>query len=170
MISVLFNWLYILFTTTCLGYGFSKFVSKKLHYNIKKFEVLVAIGLIISTVYAQVFSLFYKVGLIANLILLAVCFIILIIYKKEFFKDIKYHFQNTSRVKKIVILFLIIFWAFFTSRGYIHYDSDLYHAQSIRWIEEYGIVKGLGNLHVRLAYNSSIFAVSALYSMKFLFD
>ncbi len=168
MISVLFNWLYILFTTTCLGYGFSKFVSKKLHYNIKKFEVLVAIGLIISTVYAQVFSLFYKVGLIANLILLAVCFIILIIYKKEFFKDIKYHFQNTSRVKKIVILFLIIFWAFFTSRGYIHYDSDLYHAQSIRWIEEYGIVKGLGNLHVRLAYNSSIFAVSALYSMKFL--
>lgn len=168
MISVLFNWLYILFTTTCLGYGFSKFVSKKLHYNIKKFEVLVATGLIISTVYAQVFSLFYKVGLIANLILLAVCFIILIIYKKEFFKDIKYHFQNTSRVKKIVILFLIIFWAFFTSRGYIHYDSDLYHAQSIRWIEEYGIVKGLGNLHVRLAYNSSIFAVSALYSMKFL--
>ena len=44
----------------------------------------------------------------------------------------------------------------------------LYHAQSIRWIEEYGIVKGLGNIHVRFAYNSSFFALSALYSMKFL--
>ena len=48
----------------------------------------------------------------------------------------------------------------------MHYDSDLYHAQSIRWIEEYGIVKGLGNIHVRFAYNSSVFALSALYSMR----
>ena len=54
------------------------------------------------------------------------------------------------------------------SGGHIHYDSDLYHAQSIRWLEEYGIVKGLGNIHVRFAYNSSFFALSALYSMKFL--
>ena len=59
-------------------------------------------------------------------------------------------------------------WCFCCSRGYMHYDSDLYHAQSIRWIEEYGIVKGLGNIHVRFAYNSSLFALSALYSMKFL--
>lgn len=49
----------------------------------------------------------------------------------------------------------------------MHYDSDLYHAQSIRWIEEYGVVPGLGNIHVRFAYNSSFFALSALYSMHF---
>ena len=59
-------------------------------------------------------------------------------------------------------------WSYCTSRGYMHYDSDLYHAQSIRWIEEYGVVKGLGNIHVRFAYNSSFFALSALYSIKFL--
>lgn len=63
---------------------------------------------------------------------------------------------------------LFLLWGYFTSRGYIHYDSDLYHAQSIRWIEEYGVVKGLGNLHERFAYNSASFALSALYSMKFL--
>jgi len=66
------------------------------------------------------------------------------------------------------VILLIGLWAFFTSRGYIHYDSDLYHGQSIRWIEEYGVVPGLGNLHERFAYNSSFFAVSALYSMRFL--
>ena len=47
-------------------------------------------------------------------------------------------------------------------------DMDLYHGQSIRWIEEYGVVEGLGNLHSRFGYNSSLFALSALYSMKFL--
>ena len=65
-----------------------------------------------------------------------------------------------------VLLFLL--YAYGTSRGILHYDTALYHAQSIRWIEEYGIVKGLGNLHCRLAYNSASFALSALYSMAFL--
>lgn len=49
-----------------------------------------------------------------------------------------------------------------------HYDSSLYHAQSIRWIEEYGIVKGLGNLHNRFAYNSAFFCFQALFSFSFL--
>lgn len=66
-----------------------------------------------------------------------------------------------------IILFLFLLFAYGTSRGIIHYDTGLYHAQSIRWLEEYGVVKGLGNLHCRLAYNSSSFALSALYSMAF---
>ena len=168
MVSVLCNWIYILFTTTCLGYGFSKLVNKKLNYQIKKFESLIAIGLVIATVYAQFFSLFYKVGLIANIALVSICIFICIVFRKDFYNDIRNHFANTSVAKRIIILFLIVFWAYFSSRGYMHYDSDLYHAQSIRWIEEYGVIKGLGNVHNRLAYNSSFFAVSALYSMKFL--
>ena len=63
---------------------------------------------------------------------------------------------------------IFLLFAYGTSRGMIHYDTGLYHAQSIRWIEEYGVVKGLGNLHCRLAYNSAAFALSALYSMAFL--
>lgn len=49
-----------------------------------------------------------------------------------------------------------------------HYDTDLYHAQAIRWIEQYGVVKGLGNLHNRFAYNSAFFCLQALFSMKFI--
>ncbi len=63
---------------------------------------------------------------------------------------------------------LLLLYAYGTSRGYIHYDSDLYHAQSIRWIETYGAVSGLANLHTRLGYNSASFALSALYSFAFM--
>ncbi len=73
---------------------------------------------------------------------------------------------------RLLILFsgaaLLLLYAYGTSRGYIHYDSDLYHAQSIRWIETYGVVPGLANLHTRLGYNSASFALSALYSFAFL--
>ena len=44
------------------------------------------------------------------------------------------------------------------------YDDYLYHAQALRWTEEYGAVPGLGNLHCRLAYNSAFFPLQALFS------
>ena len=41
-------------------------------------------------------------------------------------------------------------------------DSGLYHFSSIRWMNEYSIVPGLGNLHSRLAFNQSYFGFAAL--------
>lgn len=35
------------------------------------------------------------------------------------------------------------------------YDTGLYHAQTVRWYSSHAIVPGLGNLHVRLAFNSA---------------
>jgi len=43
------------------------------------------------------------------------------------------------------------------------YDTDLYHAQVIRWYNEYGTPPGLGNLHTRLAFNSSWLSLAALF-------
>lgn len=169
MLTVLLNWLYICFTTVSLGYVFSKGIEKKLHYEIKKLHQLVAIGLVISTVYAQSFSIFYKVGLVANLVLFVICAGILIWHRQQMIEQAKTCIRRLFSSQGLLVVILIMIWAYFTSRGIIHYDTDLYHAQSIRWIEEYGVVPGLGNLHVRFAYNSSMFALSALCSMKFLF-
>jgi hypothetical protein len=43
-----------------------------------------------------------------------------------------------------------------------NYDSGLYHFNSVRWINEYPLVVGLGNLHGRLAFNQSCFSFVAL--------
>lgn len=168
MLTVLFNWVYIFFTTFCLGQGFAYAVEKKLKYKIKKTDSILIAGLIITTVYSQIFSIFYKVELLANVFLLTVCILIMFVLRKRIRQIIVTGFKECRMSRKVVILVLILLWSYFTSRGYMAYDSDLYHGQSIRWIEEYGVVKGLGNLHLRFAYNSSVFALSALYSMKFL--
>ena len=44
-----------------------------------------------------------------------------------------------------------------------HYDTGLYHLSAIQWAEAYRAVPGLGNLHYRLAYNSSHFLYGALW-------
>lgn len=41
------------------------------------------------------------------------------------------------------------------------YDSGLYHFNAIRWLLEYPLIPGLGNLHGRLAFNQSFFAYVA---------
>lgn len=170
MLSVLANWLYIAVTTGCIGVGAAAFIQKKLRYQIKHADTLFAIGLVDATVYAELFSLFYKVGVLANLVFIVLCLSALLYGKKQLclFKPAS---QDKKRIanKTLALLIVILIFAYCTSRGYMHYDSDLYHAQSIRWIEEYGVVKGLGNIHVRFAYNSSIFAISALYSMPYIF-
>lgn len=168
MLAILCNWVYVTFVSLGLGVGVSELSNKMFGYRIKRIDSLLMAGLAIATVYAQIFSLFAGVGMMANIVLFVCCILVYIFQGK----NLKHcHFTSEERIKPeiiIVVAILVLLWAYFSSRGYMHYDSDLYHAQSIRWIEEYGVVPGLGNLHERFAYNSSFFALSALFSMKFL--
>lgn len=168
MLFVIINWIYVSVTAFLLGTAFSRFVKRVFSWEAKSISEIVFYGLIVATVYAQVFSLFGGVAALANGVLSAVCIMIALVWRKTIKRMIAQSVRGSSRAQCIAVLMLILIWGYCTSRGYMHYDSDLYHAQSIRWIEEYGIVPGLGNIHVRFAYNSSFFALSALYSMKFL--
>ena len=57
-----------------------------------------------------------------------------------------------------LILFSQSAVSYFAEMGF---DTNLYHGQSVRWLREYGIVPGLGNLHHRLAQISGWFALAA---------
>jgi hypothetical protein len=46
-----------------------------------------------------------------------------------------------------------------------NYDSGLYHFNAVRWINEFSIIPGLGNLHGRLAFNQSFFAYVAALNL-----
>lgn len=168
MLSIFLNWLYILFTTFCLGFAFSVFAEKKLHYKMVRIDSILITGFTMATVYAQIVSLFFRVNMEANICLTVLSLLIAIVWRKQIFSFLKQAYRECTPTNKILIIVVLLVWCYFTSRGYMTFDTDLYHAQSIRWIEEYGVVKGLGNLHSRFAYNSSVFAVSALYSMKFI--
>lgn len=168
MLTIFLNWIYILFTVFSLGFAFSRFVRKALHYQIKRVDSILMTGIVAATIYAQIFSLFYRVNVEANVILTAICILFCIIMRKEMLRFIRDSFRECSVSRRILIPILLLAWCYYTSRGYISPDMDEYHGQCIRWIEEYGVVKGLANMLARVGYNSSIFALSALYSMKFL--
>ena len=168
MLSVLISYLYLGITTFLLGFGVRLFVKKYLNYEIKEITSLIYAGLGLATVYAGIYSLFAGVSLGANIGMLLMCGMVVCMGKKELCSFVKQQRDSFTKRKGIFLAIMLLLFAYGGSRGYLHFDSGLYHAQAIRWIEEYGVVPGLANLHCRLAYNSSAFSLTALYSMKFL--
>lgn len=168
MLTILLNWAYMLFTCFCIGFFFAWSAEKALRYSVKRLDSILMAGLVMATVYAQTVSLFCRVGIEANVALTVASIAGCIALRRRMWVFLKENFSRASLARKLLVPAAFLLWSFFSSRGYMVPDMDLYHGQSIRWIEEYGAVKGLGNLNSRFGYNSSLFAVSALYSMKFL--
>ncbi|WP_026523361.1 MULTISPECIES: LIC_10190 family membrane protein [unclassified Butyrivibrio] len=180
MLSVLLNWIYVIVTTYIWGFAILQSVVNNPHmftfkgkkqsiYEVRYHESYLIAGIIAATSYAQLFSIVYKVGIIANILYIGICLLIVFLKKDKLFSSLTDLFSKLAD-RKIVVIYAVItlVLAYATSHGLMHYDTDLYHAQAIRWIEEYGVIKGLGNLHLRLGYNSSSFALSALFSMSFM--
>ena len=157
MLSVIVIWIYMFLTTFLVGYGILAALTRVIPYRFRHMDSFLMCGLAAVTVYAQFFSLLGRVGMAANLLLCLAAVLAAWFDRHRLGRmlcglcgDIREK-RSGKRGKALVMLFLFLLFAYGTSRGIIHYDTGLYHAQSIRWIEEYGVVKGLGNLHCRLA-------------------
>ena len=182
MISVLINWSYVFITTYIIGYftlsRAYRFYKHERHIGIMS---SVMAGLAITTAYAGFFSIFYKVGIVANIVMILFC-VLFVWLDRTHYTDILSDINGGKFIGRIfgsgstriikVIAFLIFFVAalFFTTEGNFFSDSGYYHEQSIRWIEEFGTVKGSVHILKRLAYNSCYFCQCALYSMKDIFS
>ncbi len=162
MLSVLLIWIFILITTFVPGFLIVGLCGRKEGLDHFKLEDISICGLMAVTVYGEFFSLFSGVGILCRILLLIFCLAAGFLLRKKIGAYLKEHRPGKPAAAGLV--FLVLLMAYGGSRGYFHFDSDLYHGQSVRWIEEYGVVPGLANLHVRLAYNSAAFVLTAVYS------
>lgn len=76
--------------------------------------------------------------------------------------------RGASRVVLLLFLVAALIALEWTASPPTNYDTGYYHAQAIRWLEEYGLVPGLANLHKQLGYSHAWFGLSALFSFSFL--
>ncbi len=171
MLLTIVSWIYIFFICLTIGVMMNRVLSKLIPVpRLKQMGItgFVTTGLVTATVYAECFSIFYKIGAICHLIMLAAAVAGMFIFRsdiQEITLELKKVFSGKSAV---IFCILILGAAFFTSRGTFHTDTGIYHAQAIRLLEEYGVIKGLGNLQLHYAYNSSYLPLCALFTMSFI--
>lgn len=168
ILSIFLNWLYVTITIFPIGYSITKVFYKFFKCNLTSTNEILMSGLVGVTIYAQLFSLFYSLSFLTNVILCLLSTICFFSYRKDIYAFLHECCSHLSCYRLLIFFTFTIIISYFTSRGYEHFDTGLYHAQAIHWIEEFGIVPGLGNLNYRIGYNSSAFVITALYSMKFL--
>ncbi len=174
MILVILSWIWIGTASFLLGFGAMTGIEKVTgETSFKSVEMYILMGLLCLTVYSQTFSLVAGVGAAATVGAGMACMVCAVVFRAgimQYFRNL-YPQMRQNKIHLLLlplILFLLLLTVYLTAGHARHYDTDLYHAQAIRWIEDYGVVKGLGNLHNRFAYNSSFFCLQALFSMKFI--
>lgn len=177
MVLNILSWLWIGITSFLLGFAAMQGIGKATGEGITDYkqdsvEIYILMGLLCLTVYSQIFSLVSGIGFAATVIVGVLCLVVAIALRIQI-KQYFIRLYTQIREKKVSVILIMVAFVLFMLLVYIssgstwHYDTDLYHAQAIRWIEEFGAVKGLGNLHNRFAYNSAFFCLQALFSMKF---
>jgi len=133
--------------------------------------VYVLSGFISCALFAQVAVLFIPLKLPSFLLYLTLMAFLGIICYRWMPEPFHMFLKRLSRAKHprklLLVIPFIIFIMLINSGAVLMDDTDSYHIQMIKWIQEYGTVPGIANLHVRYGLNSSWFVTAGFLLQPF---
>lgn len=169
MILILLSWTYIIFTTINIGF----YTNKKLRLKNSNFVIFSILGLFTTTVFASIWAIFGRINIEFHLTFLILNIGIFLRFKNEikilyqsFFLELK-ALTLSLKIALLFIFFLIL--AQCASIPYI-IDNESYYIQTIKWINEYGFVKGVANLHLFLGQTSGWHITQSVFNFSFLYN
>ncbi len=168
MLLIIISWCYILFTTLTLGIAFDKITKLKS----TNFVVLIFLGLFTTTLLASFWAFFGRINIEFNLFLLAINAVICFKYKSELLSLCQTFFTEIAALSKALKLFLLLLAILILAQSAAapyFIDNETYYIQTIKWLNEYGFVKGLANLHIFLAQTSGWHIAQSAFSFSFLY-
>lgn len=159
--------LHIIITISCLlgGFIFYKILFKTPG---KKPAISYALsGLILISTIAQVLTLFMPVkGYLAGMVFVIFIIVVLLNSKQagEFYNELRNELGALKVLPILVIAGLWLVLLIINSGTVMMDDTESYHIQMVKWVQEYGTVPGLANLHDRFGFNSSWFSSIAIFN------
>ena len=142
-------------------YSYGGFLAKIIGINItglKKHAAKIWLGWVFGLFFFAVYHLFFPIDAFASCLFYFSGIIFFFIkYGKKLLPFIK-----SIGISKASAIFLILFTSSIIAvQMPVNYDTGLYHLNSIRWANEHHIIKGVGNVHVRVGLNQLFFLYAA---------
>ncbi len=162
MVSLFLLFLYAFGICYFIGASVTAFL--RLQFTNKLYNI--GIGLVAITVLARLWAFFFGISWSFQLLLLLLTVFSVWTRKAELRTFITGKYLKANW---LVLSILFIAVSFFCSQQSVTYDEGLYHASFIKWLNEYGIVSGVANLHVRLGFNSNWHLFASVFNFDFLF-
>ena len=168
MLLIILSWVYIVFTTINLGFG----IDKLFKLQNKDFVVTSVLGLFATTILASFWAIFGRINIEFHYLLLTLNLLIFLKFKDDIFSiyttfinELKSLSQSLKYYLAIITLCII---AQCSSIPYV-IDNESYYIQTIKWLNEYGFVKGLVNLHFFLGQVSGWHITQSALNFSFLY-
>ena len=169
MILIAISWLYIFLTIIPFGFVAAKWLKVK----DANFPEIGFLGLFSVTLFGSIWAFFGRINIEFHMVLFVLCLLIFLKSKDEIIAVYKNCFQRVSDFPKpLKILFwltAIIILGQSAAAPFV-LDNESYYIQTVKWLNEYGFVKGLANLHVLFAQNSGWHIAQSVYSFSFVYD
>lgn len=167
MILILFSWIYSAFITLNLGLLFNKIVKLKSIC----FITTIFLGTFLLTILASFWAFFGRIHFEFHLFILLLIVFNYIKFKADFLAICREFYDQLQLISKPLRYFLLTLLFFIvlksaSSSSYI--DNETYYIQSIKWLNEYGFVKGLANLHIFLGQMSGWHITQSALNLSFL--
>jgi hypothetical protein len=167
MIAILLSYFFILYISLGIGVIFNKWIRLD-NYNIL-FTVLIGFffQIITSTFYAFYFPVNYYFFLINLTIstLFITCHFSLV---KKIIRNTINSFSQFSISSKFLFLTIIIISLIHSSSVPFITDNESYYIQTIKWLNNYGLVKGLANLHLFFGQSSGWHILQSGFNFSFI--
>lgn len=129
------------------------------------------LGMMGQTLLHTVGAFFVRMGWEFFLIDLLLTFFLLVFYRrscKAFLSDLRLSFGATKTVTKALLLLVVLSALWKSAQPPFILDNESYYLQTIRWLNEHGLVKGLANLNVAFGQTSPWHILQAGFDSDFL--
>lgn len=169
MLFILLSWIYICAISSVFGISINRvFGINHLHSAIS-----ICIGFFGVTLYTSLYAIWFPIDGYFQIILVSICFILIILNKSfigNYISLIKSEFRLLSRFLKLLFGFIfVLILAQCASPPFI-IDNESYYIQTIKWLNNYGYVKGLVNLHLFLGQTSGWHVLQSAFNFSFIYD
>jgi len=168
MLLIILSWVYIVFTTINLGFG----INKLFKLQNKDFVVTSVLGLFATTLLASFWAIFGRINVEFHCLLLTLNLLISLKFKDDIFSIYTTFINELKTLSKNLKYYLaIITFCIIAQCSSIPYviDNESYYIQTIKWLNEYGLVKGLVNLHFFLGQVSGWHITQSALNFSFLY-
>ncbi len=166
MLLIFLSWVYIFITATNFGILFKK------SFKIQNCHIIIhqVLGLFLYAIITSFFAIVIRINVEYYLGVFVVNALVVYRYQNTF-KDYLVSFIKSIRSFKFEykLFFTFLFFVLLAQSSTKPYllDNESYYIQTIKWINEYGYVKGLANLHMFLGQNSVWHTMQAGFNFSF---
>ncbi|WP_333879054.1 LIC_10190 family membrane protein [Flavobacterium sp.] len=169
MVLILLSWLFIVITSLSLGISFSKlWAIPSRHITITSL-----LGLFAVTLLASLWAIFGPINLVFAVFLSSYTILSGYYFRADWrvlWKTTLESIASFSRPLKILFWLSSLLILVQSATAPFVIDNETYYIQTIKWLNEFGFVPGLANLHLFLGQTSGWHITQSVYSLSFLYE